>query len=63
MCVDHVACGQGSNLGPLHWQADSLPLSHQGSLSTSLIFITFIISFLLVFSVFLLLLLFFVLTF
>ena len=31
----HVACGifqgQGSNLCLLHWQADSLPLSHQGS--------------------------------
>ena len=30
-----AACGicpdQGSNLGLLHWQADSLPLSHQGS--------------------------------
>ena len=30
-----VACGifpdQGSNLCPLPWQADSLPLSHQGS--------------------------------
>ena len=30
-----VACGifpdQGSNLCPLHWQADSQPLSHQGS--------------------------------
>ena len=29
------ACGifldQGLNLCPLHWQADSLPLSHQGS--------------------------------
>ena len=23
--------GQGSNLHLLHWQADSLPLSHQGS--------------------------------
>ena len=23
---------QGSNMGLLHWQADSLPLSHQGSL-------------------------------
>ena len=23
---------QGSNPGPLHWQADSLPLDHQGSL-------------------------------
>ena len=31
-----VACrifpDQGSNPGPLHWQADSLPLDHQGSL-------------------------------
>ena len=31
-----TACGifleQGSNLCLLHWQADSLPLSHQGSL-------------------------------
>ena len=30
-----AACGifpdQGSNLCPLHWQADSQPLSHQGS--------------------------------
>ena len=30
-----VACGifpdQGSNLRPLHWQADSQPLRHQGS--------------------------------
>ena len=30
-----AACGilpdQGSNLGPLHWQADSQPLPHQGS--------------------------------
>ena len=30
-----VACGifpdQGSNLWPLHWQADSQPLHHQGS--------------------------------
>ena len=30
-----TACGifldQGSNLCPLHWQVDSLPLSHQGS--------------------------------
>ena len=30
-----VACGifpdQGSNPGPLHWQADSQPLRHQGS--------------------------------
>ena len=30
-----TACGifphQGSNLYPLHWQVDSLPLSHQGS--------------------------------
>ena len=36
-----VACGifpdQGSNPCLLHWQADSLPLSHQGSLSTPLI--------------------------
>ena len=32
-----VVCGvfpdQGSNLCLLHWQADSLPLSHQGSLT------------------------------
>ena len=31
-----AVCGifsdQGSNLCPLHWQADTLPLSHQGSL-------------------------------
>ena len=31
----HMACGifldQGSNLGLLHWQVDSLSLSHQGS--------------------------------
>ena len=31
----YVSCGifpaQGSNLCPLHWQADSQPLSHQGS--------------------------------
>ena len=30
-----LACGiflEGSNPHPLHWQADSLPLSHQGSL-------------------------------
>ena len=27
---------QGLNLPLLHWQADSLPLSHQGSLSLSL---------------------------
>ena len=30
-----MACGilldQGSNLCPLHWQVDSLPLNHQGS--------------------------------
>ena len=30
-----TACGispdQGSNLCPMHWQADSFPLSHQGS--------------------------------
>ena len=34
-----VACGifpdQGSNSYPLHWQADSSPLSHQGSPRTS----------------------------
>ena len=33
-----VACGifpdQGLNPCPLHWQADSLPLSHQGSPQT-----------------------------
>ena len=33
-----AACGifpdQGSNLCPLHWQADSQPLRHQGSPST-----------------------------
>ncbi|KAJ8782455.1 hypothetical protein J1605_010163 [Eschrichtius robustus] len=32
-----AACGifpdQGSNLCPLHWQADSQPLRHQGSLA------------------------------
>ena len=28
---------QGSNPSLLHWQADSLPLSHQGSLSKSLL--------------------------
>ena len=27
---------QGSNLGLLHWQADSLPLSYQGNLSETL---------------------------
>ena len=36
-----TACGifpeQGSNLCLLHWQADSLPLSHQGSFSLMLI--------------------------
>ena len=36
-----TACGifpdQGSNLCLLHWQADSLPLSHQGSPETSLL--------------------------
>ena len=26
-----IFLGQGSNLCPLHWQADSLPLDHQGS--------------------------------
>ena len=35
-----VACGifqdQGSNPCLLHWQADSLPLSHQGNLTTGL---------------------------
>ena len=35
-----VACGifpdQGSNLCLPHWQADSLPLSHQGSLAVGL---------------------------
>ena len=39
-----AACGilldQGSNLCLLHWQADSLPLSYQGSLLLS--FLTFI---------------------
>ena len=28
-----VFLGQGANPCPLHWQVDSLPLSHQGSLS------------------------------
>ena len=36
-----AACGifpdQGSNLCPLHWQADSQPLHHQGSPSPSFI--------------------------
>ena len=36
-----VACGifsdQGSNLCPLHWQADSQPLRHQGSPSECLL--------------------------
>ena len=36
-----TACGifpdQGSNLCPLHWQADSQPLRHQGSPSPSLL--------------------------
>ena len=36
-----VACGifpdQGSNLCPLHWQADSQPLRHQGSPTSLLI--------------------------
>ena len=36
-----VACGifpdQGSNLCPLHWQADSQPLRHQGSPSDLLL--------------------------
>ena len=31
---------QGSNLHLLQWQADSLPLSHQGSLTVSLDFST-----------------------
>ena len=29
--------GQGSNPSLLHWQADSLPLSHQGSLTLGLL--------------------------
>ena len=37
-----VACGifpdQGSNLCPLHWQADSQPLRHQGSLIYQFLF-------------------------
>ena len=37
-----AACGilldQGSNLCLLHWQADSLPLSHQGSLIFKLLY-------------------------
>ena len=40
-----VACGispdQGSNLCPLHWQADSQPLRHQGS--PSLVFLVTIL--------------------
>ena len=43
-----AACGilpdQGSNLCPLHWQADSQPLRHQGS-PYCLIFTYFIICF------------------
>ena len=41
-----VACGifpgQGSNTHLLHWQADSLPLSHQGSLTVG-VFIQYLI--------------------
>ena len=37
-----VACGifqdQGSNMCPLHWQVDSLPLSHQVSLGNIIFF-------------------------
>ena len=40
-----AACGifpdQGSNPCPLHWQADSQPLSHQGSPTLSFCFFTF----------------------
>ena len=32
---------QGSNPGALHWQADSLPLSHQGSSQLLLSFFSF----------------------
>ena len=40
-----AACGsqfpnQGSNLRPLHWKADSLPLDHQGSPQCQIFFIT-----------------------
>ena len=41
-----VACGifpdQGSNPCPLHWQADSQPLRHQGSPSLNSLHLTFI---------------------
>ena len=40
-----AACGifpdQGSNPWPLHWQADSQPLRHQGSPPTYILFIFF----------------------
>ena len=40
-----AACGifpdQGSNLCPLHWQADSQPLRHQGSPEGSVLFFFF----------------------
>ena len=40
-----AACGilpdQGSNPCPLHWQADSQPLHHQGSPGTSVLRVTF----------------------
>ena len=32
-----ICLGQGSNLCPLHWQADSQPLRHQGSPHTCLL--------------------------
>ena len=42
-----AACGifpdQGSNTCPLHWQADSQPLRHQGSPTPSFLIIIFII--------------------
>ena len=36
--------GPGLNLCPLHWQADSLPLSHQGSPSLSFMFICLVLA-------------------
>ena len=31
-CISNLLPTQGSNLHLLHWQAGSLPLSHEGSL-------------------------------
>ena len=42
-----AACGvfldQGSNLCPLQWQADSLPLDHQGSPNSSIFLNAFVL--------------------